>query len=63
MKQEPRLTVTDLRREAARLIAENRMPSLETLLSTISAVRQTYVPKILEARREAKIHVVKSEEA
>jgi hypothetical protein len=63
MKTQPKVTVSQLRAEAIRLISENKMPELTTLLSTIAGVRQTYVPKILEARREAKIHVVKSEGA
>jgi hypothetical protein len=59
MKRENKITPSDLRAEAARLIAANQMPDLETVLAAVASVRQNYRPKILDARQEAKIHVVK----
>jgi hypothetical protein len=57
-----KITPSDLRAEAARLIAVGQMPDLSTLLDVGSQVRGKYCPKILEARRQATIHVVKSGE-
>jgi len=52
MRQEPKITPSDLRAEAARLIAENTMPDLSVLLEATSSVRAKYVPLILAARKE-----------
>jgi hypothetical protein len=57
-----KITPSDLKAEATRLVATNQMPDLGTLLKTIAEVRKKYRPTILEARRQAKIHVVKSGE-
>lgn len=48
------LTPKQLEREAAKLIREGRMPSLETLCKTILEVRKEYRLKILRTRREAR---------
>ena len=53
------LTASDLRAQAEKLIADGTMPDLDTLLDAIGQVRKEYQPKILEARRQAKIHVVR----
>ncbi len=49
---QPKITVSNLRAESARLIAENKMPSLDELLLAISSMREKFVPKILAARKE-----------
>jgi hypothetical protein len=48
-----------LRREAARLIREGKMPSLETLCEAILGTRKKYAPRIRRAKREyrAKISI------
>ena len=48
-----------LRREAARLIKEGKMPSLETLCEAILETRKKFVPRIRRAKREyrAKISI------
>jgi len=53
-KKRTRITPSDLRAEAARLIALGQMPDLSSLLSVIASVREIYRPKILEARRGKK---------
>jgi len=35
------------------------MPDLKTLLDVVGQIRTEYQPKIVEARRQAKIHVVR----
>lgn len=57
-----KITPSDLRTEAARLIATGKMPDLETVLAAVATARQTYRSQILEVRRQAKIHLVKSQE-
>ena len=52
MKTQAKVTVSQLRAEAVRLISENKMPDLPTLLKTISSVRAKYQPLILAARKE-----------
>ena len=42
-----------LRREAAKLIRESKMPSLETLCGVLVEVRSEYANRIRRARREA----------
>jgi hypothetical protein len=46
-----------LRREAARLIREGKMPSLETLCEAIVETRTKYANKIRRARRDARENV------
>lgn len=41
----------DLRREAQKLIAEGKMPKLETLLGAVAEARNVYGPKLKAARR------------
>lgn len=48
---EKQIKPSDLQAEAQRLIKEGKMPSLETLMNTVSDVRQKYRPKIAEARQ------------
>ena len=50
---------SDLRRQAQKLIADGMMPDLDSLLDVIGQSRSEYQPKILEARRQARIHVVR----
>jgi len=49
-----KVTPSELRRHAAELIRQNKMPSLEDLLSAVAEVRKKYRPKILAARRTAR---------
>jgi hypothetical protein len=53
------LTPSDLRAQAEKLIADGMMPDLNTVLDVVGQIRKEYQPKILEARRQAKIHVVR----
>jgi hypothetical protein len=50
---------SDLRAQAEKLIREGRMPGLNQLLATIDETRRKYSLKILESRRQARIHVVR----
>jgi hypothetical protein len=52
MKSEPKIPVSALRAEAARLIQLGVMPSLETVLEAVAESRLKYKDKILQARRE-----------
>jgi hypothetical protein len=54
-----RLKPSDLRAQAEKLIADGMMPDLDTLLDAVGQIRKEYQSKILEARRQAKIHVVR----
>jgi hypothetical protein len=54
-----RLKPSDLRAQAEELIADGMMPDLDTLLDAVGQIRKEYQPKILEARRQTKIHVVR----
>ncbi len=54
-----RLKPSDLRAQAEKLIANGMMPDLNTLLDVVGQIQKEYQPKILEARRQAKIHVVR----
>jgi len=49
-----KITPSDLRKEAAELIAAGKMPSLDTVLTAVASTREKYVPKILKARKETK---------
>jgi hypothetical protein len=54
-----RVKPSDLRAQAQKLIADGTMPDLDTLLDVVGQIRREFQPKILEARREAKIHTVR----
>ena len=43
-------SVDDLRREAAALVAEGKMPSLEAVLKAVAESREKYADKIKAAR-------------
>jgi hypothetical protein len=53
-----RLKPSDLRVQAEKLIADGMMPDLDSLLDCIEQIRTKYQPKILEARRQARIYIV-----
>ena len=53
------LTASDLRAQAEKLIADGMMPDLDSVLNAVGQIRKEYQPKILEARRQAKIHTVR----
>jgi hypothetical protein len=53
------IKVSDLRAQAEKLIADRMMPDLDKLLDVVAQIRTKYQPKILEARRQARIHVVR----
>ncbi len=53
------LTASDLRAKAEKLIADGMMPDLDSVLEAVEQIRKEYQPKILEARRQARIHVVR----
>jgi CheY-like chemotaxis protein len=50
---------SDLRAQAEKLIADGMMPDLDTVLDAVGQIRTKYQPKILEARRQTDIHVVR----
>jgi hypothetical protein len=50
--EQPKLGPSDFEREAKRLLAEGRMPSLSELLDVIADTRRIFVPLILEARNK-----------
>jgi hypothetical protein len=54
-----RIKPSDLRAQAEKLIADGMMPDLDSLLNAVRTIRAEYQPKILEARRRARIHVVR----
>jgi hypothetical protein len=54
-----RIKPSDLRAQAEKLIADGMMPDLNTVLDVVGQIRTEYQPKILEARRQARIHVVR----
>jgi len=56
-----KITPSDLRAEAARLVAANEMPDLATVLAAVSSVREKRRPELLEAQRQSRIHVVTAE--
>jgi hypothetical protein len=49
-----KITPSDLRKRADKLIASGKMPSLDVLLQAVGETREKFVPKILKAREEAK---------
>ncbi len=54
----PKVTVSQLRAEADRLIATGQMPDLTTVLAAVSFVREKHQPELIEAQRQSRIHVV-----
>jgi hypothetical protein len=52
MKPESKIPVSALRAQAAAMVANGTMPSLETVLQAIAQTRAKYVPLILEARKD-----------
>jgi hypothetical protein len=46
-----KITPSDLRSEAQRLIAAGKMPSLEEVLGTVANTRKKYTPQIKEAQK------------
>jgi hypothetical protein len=54
MTQEPKITPTELRRQAEAMVAAGTMPSLETVLEAVTEVRVKYVPLIKAVRLEAR---------
>jgi CheY-like chemotaxis protein len=54
-----RIKPSDLRAQAEKLIADGMMPDLDKLLDVVAQIRTKYQPKILEARRQARIQVVR----
>ena len=54
-----RLKPSDLRAQAEKLIRDGLMPDLDSVLEAVEQIRKEYQPKILEARRQAKIHMVR----
>ena len=52
MKQQTKITPSDLQRQADELIRTGKMPTLEALVATISETRAEYLPLIAAARRE-----------
>jgi len=60
-KTQPKITPSNLREEADRLIATGQMPDLATVLAVVASVREKRRPEILEAQRQSRIHVVTGE--
>ena len=54
-----RIKPSDLRAQAEKLIADGMRPDLDKLLDVVAQIRTKYQSKILEARRQAGIHVVR----
>jgi hypothetical protein len=50
-----KITPSDLRAEAQRLIDAGKMPTLDELLEAVAFARQKYASKIKEARFEARL--------
>jgi hypothetical protein len=50
---------SDLRAQAEKLIADGVMPDPDKLLEVVGQIRNKYQAKILEARRQSSIHVVR----
>jgi hypothetical protein len=58
---EPKISPSDLRKQAHTLIAAGRMPSLDELLTAVGETRATYTPLILAARNEIVIRLDETE--
>ena len=54
-----RLKPSDLRAQAEKLIADGMMPDLDSVLDPVGQIRTKYRPEILEARLQARIHMVR----
>jgi hypothetical protein len=54
-----RIKPSDLQAQAEKVIADGTMPDLTTLLDVVEQIRTEYQIKILEARRQARIHAVR----
>jgi hypothetical protein len=54
-----RVRPSDLRAQAEKLIVDGMMPDLDRVLDAVGQIRSEYQPKILEARRQVRIHVVR----
>jgi len=46
-----KVTPSNLREEAQRLIAAGKMPSLDEVLQSVAGTREKYVPQVHEARK------------
>src|SRR6266404_2824925 len=46
-----KITPSDLRKQAAELIAAGKMPSLDAVLQAVGEIRAEFAPKILAARK------------
>lgn len=55
-----KITPSDLRTEAQRLIEAGSMPKVETLLAAIADARKKYGSQIIAARNEAGANALKS---
>jgi hypothetical protein len=53
-----RIKPSDLQAQAEKLIADGMMPDLDHLIDAVAQIRTKYQPKIVEARRQARMHVV-----
>jgi hypothetical protein len=51
---------SDLRAQTEKLIADGMMPDLDRVFDAVEEIRTKYRPKILEARRQARIHTVRN---
>ena len=51
-KTQPKITPSDLRRQAEAMIGAGTMPSLESVLKAVAETRLKYREGILQARRE-----------
>ena len=54
-----KITPSNLRAEADRLIATGQMPDLATVLAVVASVGKKRRPEILEAQRQSRIHVLR----
>lgn len=50
MKSERTIRVSDLRRDANRLVATDKMPTFDQLLTVVTDVRTKYTPAIKKAQ-------------
>ena len=57
MPANKKITPSDLRKQAQRLIESCQMPSVDELLQAVIETRRNYVTQILAARAEAAIKV------
>jgi len=57
MTANKKITPSDLRKQAQRLIESSQMPTLDELLQAVIETRRKYVTQILAARAEAELKV------